>query len=49
MKFATKPMLHFAPHLSNVATIPWEIKIQIFCRCSAHMEENGNKLHFYHL
>ena len=29
MKFATELIWHRPPHLKNVATIPWEIKIQI--------------------
>ena len=49
MKFATKPIRHYPPHLRHVATLHWEIKMQIVCRCSAHMEENANKLHFYRL
>ena len=24
MKFATKPIRHYAPHLRHVATLPWE-------------------------
>jgi len=27
MKFATKPMQHYRPHLRYVATLPWEIQI----------------------
>ena len=49
MKFATKPIQHRPPHLRHVATLPWEIKIQIFCRYSViipDIEENANKLHF---
>ena len=34
MKFATKPVWHYPPHLRHVATLPWEIKnsnfLQIF-------------------
>jgi len=26
MKFATKPMRHYQPHLRHIATLPWEIK-----------------------
>jgi len=26
MKFATKPIWRYAPHLRHVATLPWEIK-----------------------
>jgi len=25
MKFATKPIRHYPPHLRHVATLPWEI------------------------
>ena len=30
IKFATKPVRHYPPHLRNVATLPWEIKKSIF-------------------
>jgi len=44
MKFATKPIQHYPPHLRNVATLPWEINfLQIFSRYG----KNANKLHFY--
>ena len=46
MTFATKPRQHYPTHLRLVATLPWEIKIQIFCRYAADMEETANKLHF---
>jgi len=42
MKFATKRIRHYLPHLSDVATLPWKIKSQIL----ADMDENTNKLHF---
>ena len=45
MKFATKVISHYPPHFGNVATLPWEIKNQIFRRYSADMEENAKKLH----
>ena len=36
MKFATKPIQHYPPHLRHVATLTWEIKtsnfLQIFNR-----------------
>ena len=36
MKFATKPIRHYPPHLRYIATLPWEIKkinfLQIFSR-----------------
>ena len=47
MKFATKSIQHYPPHLRHVAMLPhylWKLKIQIFCRYSAH-EENAKKLH----
>jgi len=45
MKFATKthtklPTSLYPPHYLE------KLKIQIFCRYSAYMEENANKLHF---
>jgi len=43
MEFATKSIEHCPLHLRHVATLPWEIKIQIFCRYSANMAENANK------
>ena len=46
MEFATKPIRHYPPYLRYVATLPWEIKNSNFCRYSADMEENANKLHF---
>ena len=37
MKFATKIIQHYLPHLNHVATLPWDIKnsngLQIFSRC----------------
>jgi len=36
MKFATKLILHYPPHLTHIATLPWKIKnsnfLQIFSR-----------------
>ena len=46
MKFATKPVQHYAPHLRHVATLRWVIKTSDFCIYSADTEENANKLHF---
>jgi len=42
MKFATKPIQHYPPHLRHVATLPWEIN-----KFFAAVEESTNKLHFY--
>jgi len=39
MKFATKAAQHYPPHLKNVATLPWETKIQIFCKYLADMDK----------
>ena len=39
MKFATKFMRNYPPHLKHFATLPWEIKIQIFCKYLADMEK----------
>ena len=37
MKFATKPIWHYPPHLRYVATLPWKIEnsnfLQIFSSC----------------
>jgi len=33
MKFATKPIRQYQPYLRHFATLRWEIKNQIFCRC----------------
>ena len=46
MKFATKPIRQYPPHLRHVATLPWEIKNSNFGRYLSHMKENANKLHF---
>ena len=77
IKFATKPIWHYPPHLRRVATLPWKIKnsiflqifsryvrkckqvaflsplhylgklkIQMFSRYSADMEENAKKIVF---
>ena len=42
MKLATKPILHYPSHPRHVAILPWEI----YCRYSADMKENANKVHF---
>ena len=51
MKFATKPIWNYPPHLSHVATLPWEIKNSNFLQIAysaiiPDMKENANKLHF---
>ena len=46
MKFATKLIRHNPPRRMYVATLPWEIKNSHFCRYSADMEKNANKLHY---
>jgi len=45
MKFATKT--YYITHLTLRVLLHylWKLKIQIFCRHSADMEENVNKLH----
>jgi len=40
MKFTTKPIRHYPPHLGHVATLSWEIKNSHFYRYSADVEEN---------
>jgi len=49
MKFSTKPILHYPPHLTNVAALPWEIKKSIFAANIQQIWRNANKLHFYRL
>jgi len=43
MKFATKPIRHYPPHLTRVAALPWEIKhsnfLQIFSTCGRKCEQ----------
>ena len=46
MKFATKLIYYYPPHLKHVATVPWETKNSNFLHMLADMEENANKLHF---
>ena len=46
MKFATKPIQHYSLTLGMLLHYLGKLKIQIFCRYSADMEENANKLHF---
>jgi len=45
MKFATKFIRQYPPHLRHVATLSCEIKNSNFLQL-ADMEENANKLHF---
>jgi len=47
MKFATKLIGHYPPHLSMLLHYLGKLKIQIFCNYSADMEKNASKLHFY--
>ena len=46
MKFATKPIQISHLTLGMLLHYLGKLKIQIFCRYSADMEENANKLHF---
>ena len=46
MKFATKPIRHYPLTLGILLHYFGKLKIQIFCKYSADMEENANKLHF---
>jgi len=39
MKFATKLIWHCPPHLRHFATLPWESKLQLFCRCARKREQ----------
>jgi len=44
MKFATKPYDHLT--LGMLLHYLWKLKIQIFCRYSAEIEQKANKVHF---
>ena len=46
MKSATKMFATTRLTLGMLLHYLGKLKIQIFCRYSAHMEENANKLHF---
>ena len=46
MKVATKSVDITRPTLGMLLHYLGKLKIQIFCRYSAQMEENANKLHF---
>ena len=49
MKFATKPMWQYPPHLWHVATLPWEIKNSNFLQILSRHCRNANILHFNRL
>ena len=49
MKIATKPTRHYHLILGTLLHDLGKLKMQIFYRYSAHMEDNANKLHFYRL
>ena len=46
MKFATKPTWHYPPHLSHVATLPWDIKNSNFLQIFRRYRKDANKLLF---
>jgi len=39
MKFATKPVRHYPPHLRHVATLSWEIKNSNFLQICKKMHK----------
>ena len=47
MKFATKTIRHYPPHLRHVATLPWEIEnlnfLQIFSRYERKCKQTAFK------
>ena len=47
MKFATKFMRHYPPHLKYGATLHWEIKNSYFHANIQQIWKSANKLHFY--
>ena len=42
MKFATKPIRQYPPHLRQIATLPWEIKNLNFLQIFTDVEENAS-------
>ena len=46
MKFATKHIQQYPPHLSYVATLPWEIKNSNFLHIFSRYRRKCKKLHF---
>jgi len=46
MKFSTKPIRHYPPHLRDIATLFLKIKKSNFSRYLADMDENTNIMHF---
>jgi len=46
MKFSTKPMWHYSPHLKHVAALSWEIKNSNFCRCGRKCKQIASLIAF---
>jgi len=49
MKFATKPIRHYPPHLRHVPATLRNSKFKISADIQQIMEENASKLHFCRL
>ena len=49
MKFATKLIRQYPPHLRHVATLPWEIKNSNFLQIFSRYERNCKQVAFCHL
>jgi len=49
MKFATKTMRYYPPHLRHVATLPSEIKISNFLQILSRYERECKQIAFVHL
>ena len=46
MKFATKLVRHYPPHLRHVPTLPWEIKYSNFLQIFSRYKRKCKQLHF---
>jgi len=46
MKFATKLVRRYAPHLRHVATLPWEIKNSHFMQIFRRNGRKGKQIAF---
>ena len=47
MKFATKPIQHYPPHLRDVAALPWEIKNSNFLHIFSRFGRKCKQIAFY--
>jgi len=48
MKFATKPIRHYPPHLRHVAALPWDIKNSNFLQIFSRFGKKSKRIAFVH-